>query len=322
MSDFGEIFRGLTFYVRFLGSFTSIGYNLRRMRWGNENFDLSNQVWLVTGAYGGIGSAIATNIIALGGEVIAVGRNRKKLAALANQVGSETSRIYQEVVDLSLQAEVHKLVEKLSAGDKKIDVVVNNVGILNNKFSQTAEGHETTYATNLLNHHLLTEGLIAGNALEEDARIINVSSGGLYNVPLNTDLLDQAESEYNGVMAYASHKRAQLALADHYQQEYAKQGFRFYAMHPGWVDTEGVQKSLPGFRAMLKNILRDSSEGADTIIWLGATAPTEAPGKIWFDRKPRPSHIFRSTRNSLTTTKDIVAYLNKDIALYKGRIAA
>jgi dehydrogenase/reductase SDR family protein 12 len=227
-----------------------------------------------------------------------------------------------EKVDLSLQVETHKLVEKLSASDKKIDVLVNNVGVLKREFSQTAEGHETTYATNLLNHHVLSEGLIEGGALAKGARVINVSSGGLYNVALNTSLLDQAESGYNGVAAYASHKRAQLALADYYQQRHAGKGYRFYAMHPGWVDTAGVQKSLPTFRAILKYILRDGPQGADTIIWLGATTPAEVAGKIWFDRKPRPAHVFKATRNPLASVEDVVDHLNKDIEGLKSQSSA
>ena len=199
---------------------------------------------------------------------------------------------------------------------------MNNVGILNREFSQTAEGHETSYTTNLLNHHILTEGIIEGGALAEGARVINVSSGGLYNVPRNTTLLDQAENVYNGVTAYASHKRAQLALADYYQQQHAGEGFRFYAMHPGWVDTAGIQKSLPTFRAVLKNVLRDGPQGADTIIWLGATAPAEFADKIWFDRKPRLPHIFKATRKAQATVEDIVDYLNKDIERFRSQSTA
>lgn len=317
MTDFANLIRGLTFFVLFSGSFTSIGYRIRRMKWSQKNFDLSDQVWLVTGAYGGIGSAIVSRTLACGAKVIAVGRNSEKLAELADQVGDNSELLTTEKVDLSLQAEVHRLVEKLSAG-KKIDVLVNNVGILKHDFSQTAEGHEITYATNLLNHHILTEGVIESGALAKGARVINVSSGGLYNVPRNIEFLDQAENVYNGVTAYASHKRAQLALADYYQRQYAEKGYRFYAMHPGWVDTAGVQKSLPTFRAVLKNVLRDGWQGADTIIWLGATAPAEVADKIWFDRKPRRPHVFRVTRNALATVDDVVDHLNKDIERFRS----
>lgn len=316
-----DVVKGLAFYSRFATSFTTIGYGARRLAWGDEDFDLSDQVWLVTGGTGGIGKAVILTALEHGAQAIAVARNSDKLAQLAGDAGEHAERLSLEQVDLSLQQDLHRLVQKLTASGTRIDVLVNNVGILNNDYSQTPEGHETSYATNLLNQHLLTEGLIGGDALSPGARVINVSSGGLYNVPRNTAYLDQAEEGYNGVAAYASHKRAQLALADYYRQKYRDRDLRFYAMHPGWVDTAGVQTSLPIFRAVSQHVLRDGPQGADTIIWLGATTPPEVTDQIWFDRKPRPAHAFKGTRKAYASVEDIAAHLDKDIEAFKERSA-
>ena len=61
-------------------------------------------------------------------------------------------------------------------------------------------------------------------------------------------------------------KRAQVMLAAHWRQQHGAGGMDFYAMHPGWVDTAAVGRSMPRSRAMLKSVLREHYQGADTIV--------------------------------------------------------
>ena len=64
-----------------------------------------------------------------------------------------------------------------------------------------------------------------------------------------------------------------------------------HAMHPGWVDTPGVESSLPGFHRLTRRVLRSPEDGADTIVWLGAAAePARSTGVFWHDRRSRPTH--------------------------------
>jgi dehydrogenase/reductase SDR family member 12 len=64
------------------------------------------------------------------------------------------------------------------------------------------------------------------------------------------------------------------------------------SMHPGWVDTQGLRDSLPGFRKVMRPLLRTAEQGADTIVWLGAAAPAaEVSGGFWLDRVLRPTHL-------------------------------
>jgi hypothetical protein len=70
-------------------------------------------------------------------------------------------------------------------------------------------------------------------------------------------------------------------------------------MHPGWVDTPGLRASLPGFHRASRVVLRTPAEGADTIVWLGAAdEPAHSSGDFWHDRKRRPTHVLRRTRES------------------------
>jgi dehydrogenase/reductase SDR family member 12 len=71
---------------------------------------------------------------------------------------------------------------------------------------------------------------------------------------------------------------------------------RVHAMHPGWVDTPGLADSLPGFHRATKPLLRTPRQGADTIVWLGAT--DQPTGRFWHDRAPRPTHYVPWTKES------------------------
>jgi dehydrogenase/reductase SDR family protein 12 len=303
----------INFYGRFAPSFTRLGYCARLIPLRPRGARFEGQRWLVTGATGGIGRAAALDAARAGAKVFAVGRNEAALAALAAEAAGLKGSITPVRCDLASVAAIDRLAREWPAA-LPIDVLVNNVGILNVGFSQTAEGFESSYATNLLGHFCLTEGLVKAGALATGAAMINVVSGGMFNAPLNLELLDQAEAGYNGYAAYASHKRAQVALADHWRAVFADRALSTYAVHPGWADTVGVQTSLPTFRKILLPILRSPRQGADTIIWLAARRPAQADDRVWFDRKSRTTHAYPTTRQPRTTIAALVERLRGDCA--------
>jgi NAD(P)-dependent dehydrogenase (short-subunit alcohol dehydrogenase family) len=176
-----------------------------------------------------------------------------------------------------------------------VDVLVNNVGVMLARPRRTAEGIDAGFATNLLGHYLLTETLAEQRKLVPDATVISMSSGGAYNVPLEIEALTDLVP-YDGTLAYAYHKRAQLVLNAHWRSA-RQEALRAYVMHPGWVDTPGVAGSMPLFRMALGPILRHPAAGADTALWLAATRPEQrSPESLWFDRAENPSHLLPGTR--------------------------
>ena len=115
-------------------------------------------------------------------------------------------------------------------------------------------------------------------------------------------------------MAYAFHKRGQMVLNQYWRDTYGPKGLTFYLMHPGWADTDGVKRSLPRFRKILKSILRDAESGADTALWLAGTRPTQPEHElVWFDRAIRPAHAYERTKLSKETPQSLVAYLEKEL---------
>lgn len=306
------------FYARFTLSFTQVGYRARSLTWPATRLDFSGQQWLVTGASGGIGRQIALSAARAGASVSAIARSETKLERLAAEAGAMgIGGLGTLICDLSLQADTAALVAKLLASGRRIDVLVNNVGVLNDEHSLTPEGRESSFAINLLSHYLLTEELIRGGGFGDSRPlVINMTSGGAYNVPLDTSMLNVVEpAQYNGTAAYGFQKRAQMVLNHHWRSRHGPRGFTFYVMHPGWADTDGVKRSLPRFRKILKSILRDAKSGADTALWLAATRPPQPEEEsVWFDRKIRPAHVYPRTRLSKDNARSLVAWLDQEVA--------
>lgn len=306
------------FYGRFTLSYTQIGYRARSLFWRNPKADFSGQHWLVTGASGGLGRQIALDAARAGASVTIVARDARKLAQVVadgNVMGIHG--IDAAVCDFSLQTDTERLVRELLERGRKIDVLVNNVGLLNPTLTITAEGREHTFTTNLLSHYVLTEGLIRGGAFRGGKPlVINMTSGGGYNVSLSTSQLNVKDpKKFNGTLAYGFHKRAQMVLNRYWRDTYGSRGFTFYVMHPGWADTDGVKRSLPRFREILKSVLRDARSGTDTAIWLAAKRPVQEEKElVWFDRKARTAHVYPRTRTTKETPQSLVAYLEKEVA--------
>lgn len=305
----------LAFYGRFTPNYSRIGYMARRFSWSSSKPDFRGQRWLVTGASGGIGAAIVEGAAEAGAEVVAVARNAEKLNALvANLNAGAAERVSTRRCDLSSTASIDELLVGLRASGQPINVLVNNVGVLFNEHSVTDEGFETTYTTNLLGHYQLTEGLLDVELLTDAPLVINMASGGLYNVALGTKLLNVTDAKrYGGKAAYAAHKRGQTALSAIWDEKLQSINGRSYVMHPGWVRTEGVKQSLPIFYKIQGLILRTPEEGADTALWLAAERPAEGGRAIWFDRAVRPQHVFAHTYTPQCTENDIAAFLSQDL---------
>jgi NAD(P)-dependent dehydrogenase (short-subunit alcohol dehydrogenase family)/carbon monoxide dehydrogenase subunit G len=278
--------------------FTSLGYRWHRRGWKPLAVSLRGRVAVVTGATSGLGRAAAEQLADLGARVVLVGRDPDKTAMVRREIVAATGNdhIAVAIADLSLLADVRKLARKLLRDEPRIHVLVNNAGVLINERTTTREGHETTLATNLLAPFLLTRLLLPRLEQSAPARIVNVSSGGMYTTGLALDDLQFRKGRYNGSLAYARTKRALVVLTEAWAEQLRDKGVVVHAMHPGWADTPGVAGSLPAFHAVTRRFLRTAEQGADTITWLAA-APEVAgvTGLFWLDREPHPTTVLPGT---------------------------
>lgn len=302
----------IKFYVRFTPSYSAIGYHLRSIFWRNRPNRFEGQTWLVTGGSEGIGASAARQAAEGGARVICVARDAKKLEDFAQSVPSAIPVSYLKA-DFSKTRDVFALLDKIKAEGLQIDVLVNNVGIQKHQVVLTDEGMETSFVTNILSHHILVKGLLESRILKDTATVIEVSSGGMYNHRMMPEDLNITEpSRYAGPRAYGLAKRAQVMTMSYWGAKQTQPQQRFYAMHPGWVDTASVNRSMPRFVAILKSVLRDHKKGADTIVYLARERPVQHRSEaIWFDRKERSTHIYAHTPNTSVTPKDVVHTLDQ-----------
>ena len=303
----------IAFYCRFTPSYSKIGFHFRKLMWRRLHGNYAGQVWLVTGGSEGIGSSAAQSAVAGGATVICVGRSIDKLKAFAHST-AHLDKVILEVAVFSLQKDVRALVERLVQRGVKIDVLINNVGIQKKDQVLTAEGIEASFATNILGHYLLTRGLLDSGLLKEDCTVIEVASGGMYNHMMVVEDLNITGPGYLGVRAYGLAKRAQVMMTAAWREKYAGSARNFYAMHPGWVNTASVNRSMPRFVAILKSLLRSHAQGADTIVYLADERPKQKQSDvIWFDRAERSAHIFAHTPHTKNSPQDVVKTLERHL---------
>jgi dehydrogenase/reductase SDR family protein 12 len=288
------------------GSFTRIGAVARRRedRWAPLTTDLSGRVVVVTGGTSGLGLLTARALATMGATVEIIARNAGKAAATCAALIEETGNpdIGFVAADTGDLTALRGAAAELLARHPAIHVLIHNAGALDDTRHTSPQGTELTVASQVVGPFLLTGLLLPALRAGAPSRVLWVSSGGMYSEPLDVDRLEMSASDYDGTTAYARAKRAQVTLSAMWADRLRGDGITVQAMHPGWADTPGVERSLPTFRRLLRPLLRTPEEGADTLIWLAVDdgpALTES-GLFWHDRRPRALHRLPSTRRSDT----------------------
>lgn len=284
-----------------VGGYTSAGYRVRNPTWQAGDLQhVEGKVVVVSGATSGIGLAAAEGFARLGASVRLLVRSEERGAQAGAAIIERTrnSDVRISVCDLSSLESVRECATRLAA-QEPIHVLVNNAGVMTQERALSADGIELTLATNVVGPFLLTNLLFPLLRESAPARVINVSSGGMYTQRITVNDLQSADGRFDGSKVYARTKRAQVILTEIWAQRLENTGVVVHAMHPGWVDTPGVQSSLPRFYKATRPLLRTPAQGADTIVWLGAAPePGQSSGRFWHDRRSRPTHLLPSTRET------------------------
>lgn len=281
-------------------SFDRTGFAARSLAFlpSDLDVDLRGRRCVVTGANSGVGFETARALADLGGEVFLLCRNAARAADARARIEDETgsARVRAVIVDMSDAASIHAAAAAL--GDGPIDRLVHNAGVLPEGLETTRDGDEITFATHVFGPHLLTRLLRDRLCASDDARIVWVSSGGMYASALDVDSMISPASDFDGVAAYSLTKRAQVVLSELWARELAGRA-TVHAMHPGWADTPAVRTSLPNFYRVMRPLLRTPAEGADTIVWLLVSdAARRTSGEFFLDREARRTHLWPLTRES------------------------
>lgn len=277
-------------------SFDSSGYRRHARNFDPNDLDRSmrEKICIVTGANSGLGFEVTRGLAAREATVHMLCRNGERGKEARKVITEEhrSAEVHVHIVDLSSPDSIRRFADAFDA--PSLDVLVHNAGLLPLERELTVSGLELTVATHLVGPFLLTQLL---REKLSGARIIFVSSGGMYAKRLDVQAMLSNDADYDGVAAYAMTKRGQVVLAELLADELESIGATVNSMHPGWAATKGVEHSLPRFWKMMRNRLRTLEEGADTALWLAVAERVEGQtGKFWFDRKAVPTHLMRRTR--------------------------
>ncbi|HEX4640268.1 MAG TPA: SDR family oxidoreductase [Chthoniobacterales bacterium] len=224
---------------------------------------------LVTGANKGIGFEVARELARLGLRVFLGARNTKAGSAAAEKLSKDGDVVFLEI-DVSDQTSIQRAAKSFSDQCDRLDVLINNAGILSDEdkdaLAITPEIFETTLRTNTLGPWLVAQAFVPLLKKSREPRIVNVSSGG-----------GQLDGGADGwAPGYCVSKTALNGVT--VQLAAALPKFAVNSVCPGWVRTD-----MGG-----ENATRSVAEGAATIVWLATDAPHDLTGKFVKDRKVIP----------------------------------
>jgi NAD(P)-dependent dehydrogenase (short-subunit alcohol dehydrogenase family) len=240
---------------------------------------MAGRVCIVTGASSGIGKATCVALAGLGATVVLVCRDRTRgEAAMADVAGAagESALPSLELADLSSMEQVRGLATRLAAL-ARIDVLINNAGLVVARRQLTADGFELSLAVNHLAPFLLTNLLLPRLTASAPARVVTVSSIAHRAAMLDVDDL-QCERRYLAMLAYANSKLANVLFTRELARRLDGSKVTANCLHPGTVRTRFGDTGALWLRLGLVvggGLLRTPESGASTSVYL-ASAPEMA----------------------------------------------
>lgn len=234
-----------------------------KSNWNADNIpDLAGRVVLITGASSGIGKEAARVIAGKGAHVTIAARNMEKANRAADDIRGQfaTADISVRQLDLSDLQSVNTFADGFSSDVDRLDVLINNAGIMMCPYAKTKDGFEIQMGTNHLGHFALTGHLLPLLKGTKDARIVNVASIAHKGGDLDFSDLNWETRPYKTMKAYGDSKLANLYFTYHLAGKLAGADAAplVTAAHPGWTATELQRHS--GIAAFLNNFFAQGVE--------------------------------------------------------------
>lgn len=253
---------------------------------------MDGKVCLITGASGGIGLEAAKTLAGLGATVVLVGRDpgRTEAAVSAVRAAAPGARVEWLKADLTSLQSVRELAAAFKARYPRLDVLLNNAGLIIDRREVTVDGLEATMATNHFAPFLLTHLLLDVLKASAPSRIINVSSEAHRAGRFDFDDL-QSERGYLGFRVYGTSKLANILFTRALAKRLRGTGVTANALHPGVVRTGFGHNTKGFFRHIVKlgaPFMISAEKGARTSIYLASSPEVESvSGEYFYKCRPR-----------------------------------
>lgn len=245
--------------------------------------NLNGLTVFVTGGNSGLGQETARAMAGCGAHVVLAGRDRGKLdeavaAICADQPGANLETI---IGDLGSLASIRNCGAEALKRFTKIDLLINNAGVMACPLTHTADGFEMQFGTNHLGHFALTAELLPLIEAGAGKRIVNLSSRGHHFAAIDLDDPNFTEREYYPWISYGQSKTANILFSVGLEARLSARGIHAYAVHPGGIQTNlGRHMTEAMVADLMARVTTSNSgfawktipQGAATSCW-AATAP-------------------------------------------------
>jgi NAD(P)-dependent dehydrogenase (short-subunit alcohol dehydrogenase family) len=260
--------------------------------------EMGGKIVLITGGNTGIGKEAAVGLASLGARVLITSRSEERGRAARDEIVERSGNAEVDVMPLDLASfrSIRSFVNDVLARHDRLDVLVNNAGLILRRRTETEDGFEATFGINHLGHFLLTDLLLDRLKASAPARVVVVASMAHKGARRGLDFDDlQAERHrYRWMDAYNKSKLANIYFARELARRLDGTGVTVNVLHPGFVRSEfgrgGDLGALYGFGIRLGAPLAISSErGARTTIYLASSPEVEGvTGTYFFKCRPAP----------------------------------
>lgn len=260
------------------------------------NKNLTEKVYLITGAYSGLGAISTKALLKAKATVIIAGRDAKKQATFLNVLKENTGLKFEDhqidsshTLDLADLASVMKFAKYIKKTYSQIDCLINNAGVMYTPFGKTKNGFEIQFGTNVIGPFLLTKLLV--NITKRQVWLSSKAHTSLGAPRINLSAITTVdEANYNTTLRYQQSKLGNILLAKHFNEKYTH--LKAVSVHPGIVKTNlsrhmTVEKKIAFILKhplSLFNVLsmKEPEEGAATQVMVAIADELELKGGAYY----------------------------------------
>jgi NAD(P)-dependent dehydrogenase (short-subunit alcohol dehydrogenase family) len=252
----------------------------------------NKDVVLITGGNSGMGKATAIELVKQGAKVVILCRNKERGEKALSEIKTESKNDNVELMlcDLGELNSIRKFVVDFKKKYSKLNILINNAGVILPKRHETKDGFELQFGVNHLGHFLLTNLLLDLLVSSAPSRIINVASGAHKVGKIHFQDIN-LKNNFNLIRAYSQAKLANVLFTYELSERLKGTGVTANCLHPGAVATQMGINRKTGFGTLITKVLKpffqSPEEGAATSIYLATSQEvSNVSGKYFYRKKP------------------------------------